>query len=390
MPREGLTAAQVAAAYRQMLGREPTPADIEAQLALPDLDTLLRVVLDSDEYAARLAEVGARSVRDPTVVNVYHPDLEAFGTPPGTKSPDGNAIVGRGGQLLLCGGTNAVLDQFTGDQRMPPDWLDSWREVIVTRRAEMDAMGVASAFLIVPDKLAVYQDRYPAPLERRGLRPAERLRAAPELEILYPLVELRAVAESEDVYLPTDTHLTFRGNEVLAASAVGPLGVELPEFSALPMRYYPITGDLGSKFEPPIVSIVSEPNTLGAAEIIADNRGEIEAVGGHIGTRRVFRNETAPDPRVAVLFGDSFGFSATFYQGISWFMAQIFHETHFVWIPFGWDPDYIRRVDAGAVLVQGAERFAGRVPQLRCEVDELAAETLGRRQPARGGSQVDG
>ena len=384
MPGEGVTAAQIAAAYRQMLGREPSPVDIETQLAQPDLDALLRVVLDSEEYAARLAEIGARSARDPTVVNVYHPDLTAFAAQPGTRSPDGNAIVGTGGQLLLCGGTNAVLDQFTGDLQMAPDWLDSWRDVILTRRAEMDALGVTSAFLIVPDKLAVYEDRYPAPLERRGLRPAERLRKVPELETLYPLDELRAVAKSADVYLPTDTHLTFRGNEVLAASIVAPLGVELPDFSDLPMRSYPITGDLGSKFEPSIVSIVSEPNTLGGAKIVADNRAEIEAVGGHVGTRRVFHNETAPDPRVAVLFGDSFGFSAAFYQGISWFMAQIFREAHFVWTPFGWDPDYIREVGAEAVLVQGAERFAGRVPPLRCEVAELAAETLRRRQQAAG------
>jgi alginate O-acetyltransferase complex protein AlgJ len=383
MPGE-LTPEAIAAAYRQMLGREPSPADIEAQLALADFDALLRMVLDSDEYAARLAEAGTRAARDPTVVNVWHPDLAPFTIQPGTRSPDGNAIVGSGGQLLLCGGTNAVLDQFTGDLQMPPDWLDSWREVILTRRAEMDAGGVASAFLIVPDKLAVYEDRYPAPLVRRGLRPAERLRAVPELEIHYPLDELRAVAAEEDVYLPTDTHLTFRGNEVLAASIVGPLGVELPDFSALPMREYPITGDLGSKFEPPIVSIVAEPNTLGGAEIVADNRAEIEAVGGHVGTRRVFRNEAAPDPRVAVLFGDSFGFSAAFYQGISWFMAQIFRETHFVWTPFGWDPDYVREVGAEAVLVQGAERFAGRVPPLRCETAELAAETLRRRAQAAG------
>jgi alginate O-acetyltransferase complex protein AlgJ len=103
-------------------------------------------------------------------------------------------------------------------------------------------------------------------------------------------------------------------------------------------------------------------------------------VGGHIGTRRVFRNESAADRRTAVLFGDSFGFSAAYYQGVSWFMAQVFREVHFVWIPFGWDPDYVRRVGAEAVLVQGAERFAARVPHPRSEVARLAEETLRRRQ----------
>lgn len=382
MSADRLTGEQVSSVYKQVLGRLPSETEIEAQLStLPDLDAMLRAALDSEEYAVRLAETGSVSVRSPTVVNVYHPDLAAYGLPPGSTSSDGTAIVGHGGQLLLRGGSNAVLGQYTGEVQMARGWLDSWRELISGRRAEMETIGVASALLVVPDKLAVYEDRYPEPLERRGPRPAEQLLAAPELEVLYPLAELQDAAATEDVYLRTDTHLTFRGNELLFDSLLGPLGIESPDFSGLPMTSYPITGDLGSKFEPPIVSIVSEPGTLGGAEIVEDNRAEIEAVGGHIGTHRVFRNKTSPDPRVAVLFGDSFGFSAANYQGISWFMAQVFRETHFVWIPFGWDPDYVRRVGAEAVLVQGAERFVARVPHPRTEVAELAAETLRRKQP---------
>ncbi|MBS1890749.1 MAG: hypothetical protein JST59_05615 [Actinobacteria bacterium] len=385
-----LTVDQIAAVYRQVLGREASEADLDAQLALPDLDALLRLVLDSDEYAVRLAEAGEKSARNPTLVNIYHPDLEAFGAPVGTLSPDGDVVVGSGGQLLLRGGSNAVVGQYTGEVQMAPHWLDSWRDLLLARRREMDAIGVASALLVVPDKLAVYADRYPDRLERRGPRPAELLREAPGLEILYPLEELQAAAREEDVYLPTDTHLTFRGNELLATMLLGALGIQLPDFSDLSMFDYPITGDLGSKFEPPIVSIVHEPGTMRTAEIVEDNRAEIEAVGGHIGTRRVFRNATAPDPRVAVLFGDSFGFSAPSYQGLSWFMAQVFRETHFIWIPFGWDPDYVRRVGAEVALVQGAERFVARVPHPRTEVAELAAETLRRKQPVGVEAVSDG
>jgi hypothetical protein len=95
----------------------------------------------------------------------------------------------------------------------------------------------------------------------------------------------------------------------------------------------------------------------------------------------VFRNEVAPDPRVAVVFGDSFGFSAAYYQGLSWFMAQEFREVHFVWVPFGWDPDYVRRVGAEAVLIQGAERFVARVPHTTVDASGLAEETLRRKRP---------
>jgi alginate O-acetyltransferase complex protein AlgJ len=391
MPGESLTAAQVAAVYRQILGREPSDAEIAAQLAaVPDLDGMLKIALDSQEYAERLGENRNPTSRHPPVVNTYHPDLAPFALQPGTYSPDGNAIVGHGGQLLLRGGSNAVLGQYTGEVEMPPGWLDAWRELIHARRVEMQTMGVASAFLVVPDKLAVYEDRYPEPLEGSEQRPAERLRSMSELEVLYPLDELRAAAASGDVYLRTDTHLTFRGNEVLFNSLLGALGVDKLDFSELPMHRYAVTGDLGDKFEPPIVSIVTEPSTLGQAEIIADNRPEIEAVGGHIGTRRVFRNERAGDRRVAVLFGDSFGFAAPSYQGISWFMAQVFREVHFVWVPFGWDPDYVREVGAETVLIQGAERFVVRVPNPRTEVARLAAETLRRKQPVGVEAVFDG
>jgi alginate O-acetyltransferase complex protein AlgJ len=238
--------------------------------------------------------------------------------------------------------------------------------------------------MVVPDKLAVYEDRYPEPLRKVGPRPVERLLAEPDLGVLYPLAELSATAVAEEVYLRTDTHLTFRGNELLFRSLLEPLGIaegNVPDFTGLPLRSYPVFGDLGEKFDPRIVSIVSEPNSLAAAEIAEDNRAEIEAVGGHIGSRRVFRNQTAPDPRIAVLFGDSFGFSATYYQGVSWFMAQIFREVHFVWVPFGWDPDYVRKVGAEAVLIQGAERFVARVPHPRSEVAGLARQTLSRGRP---------
>ncbi|HEY2715540.1 MAG TPA: hypothetical protein VGI73_04890 [Solirubrobacterales bacterium] len=385
MSEEQLTAAQIRAVYEEVLGREPAETEVIEQLGLPDLRAMLRLALDSPEFAERLDEaVAAEIARKPAFANIFHPDLAPYAMQPGTRSPDGIAIVGHGGTLLLCGGSNANLPQYVGAVEMAPDWLDQWHEVILNRGDEIRAMGLASALLVVPDKLAVYEERYPEPLEKVGLRPIERLLAVPGLDVLYPLAELRAVVAEEDVYMPTDTHLTFRGNELLFRSLLEPLGIagaSLPDFAAMPLRSYPIFGDLGEKFDPRIVSIVSEPNTLGDADVVEDNRAEIEAVGGHIGSRRVFRNEGAPDRRVAVLFGDSFGFSSAYYQGVSWFMAQVFREVHFVWVPFGWDPDYVREVGAEAVLVQGAERFVARVPHRRSEVAALAEETLRRKRP---------
>jgi alginate O-acetyltransferase complex protein AlgJ len=379
-----LTREQVISVYRQVLGRRPEERDIEAQLAAnKTLEGMLRVALDSDEYAALLRERGLKAAQAPTVVNVFHPDLAPWGLQPGTRSDDGIAIVGQDGWLFLCGGSNANLGQYVGAVEMEPSWLQEWQQVIHRRSAEADALGVATATLVVPDKLPVYEEHYPEELKRVGPRPIERLLAAPELPIVYPLAELRsAAAMGEEIYLRTDTHLTFRGNELLFLSALDALEVEdHPTFPELPLRSYPIAGDLGSKFDPQIISIVSEPGSLHHAEIVEDNHEEIAAVEGHIGKRRVFRNENAQDPRVAVIFGDSYGNGVAHYQGLSWFMAQVFREVHFVWVPFGWDADYVRRVGAEAVLIQGAERFVARVPHVSVDVSRLVEETLRRKQP---------
>jgi alginate O-acetyltransferase complex protein AlgJ len=379
-----LTREQVVSVYRQVLGRTPSEEEIDYQLtAASTLDGMLRIALDSEEYTERLRGARPDSSRSRTFVNVFHPDLAAWGLPPGTRSEDGIAIVGRDGWLFLCGGTNANLGQYVGAVEMEPTWLEEWQEVVRRRAVESSELGVATALLVVPDKLAVYEEHYPEDLTRSGPRPIERLLAVPGMPVVYPLAELRAAAASgKEVYLRTDTHLTFAGNELLFSSVLAALEVESPpDFSTLPLRSYPIAGDLGVKFDPEIVSIVSEPNSLHNARIVEDNRDEIAAVDGHIGTRRVFRNEQAPDPRVAVVFGDSFGFSAAYYQGLAWFLAQVFREVHFIWVPFGWDSDYVRRVGAEAVLVQGAERFVARVPHLEVDVSRLAEETLRRKRP---------
>jgi hypothetical protein len=379
-----LTRDQIVSVYRQVLEREPSKEEIRAQLAtVSDLDSLLRVALESEEYAERQRRRGMNATHSPTVANIFHPDLAQWGLQPGTRSADEIAIVGREGWLFLCGGTNANLEQYVGEAQMEPGWLEEWRQVIQQRENEASELGVSLALLVVPDKLAVYEEHYPEELQRLGPRPIERLLDGGNLEIFYPLNELRsAAAEGVDAYMRTDTHLTFDGNRTLSAPVLDALSVENPaNFADLPLRSYPISGDLGAKFDPPIVSVVSEPGSLHHAEVVEDNRAEIAAVDGHIGTRRVFRNEDAPDRRVAVIFGDSFGFGAPNYQGVSWFLAQSFREVHFIWVPFGWDPDYVRRVGAEAVLVQGAERFVARVPHARVDASGLAEETLRRKRP---------
>ena len=379
-----LTREQVIVVFTSLLGRVPPEEDIDERLGTGEsLDDLLRMVLESEEYATRLRNERVESSRDRAVVNVFHPALADWGLPPGTRSQDGDVIVGREGWLFLCGGTNSNLDQHLGRVEMPPGWLEKWSALISRREELAQELGVAAALLVMPEKLAVYERHYPEELDVAGPRPVERLTAL-ELPVIYPLEPLSAsAANSEATYIRTDTHLTFHGNELVARAAFDAIGVTPPDLAGLELRSYPFAGDLGSKFDPEIVSIISELGSLHSAVLVEDNREQIREIGGHIGVRRVFRNELSRDPRTMVVFGDSFGYSTPHYQGLAWFLAQVFREVHFLWVPFGWDSDYIRRAGAEAVIVQGAERFLNRVPSLEIDAASLAEDTLRRRQPVR-------
>lgn len=123
------------------------------------------------------------------------------------------------------------------------------------------------------------------------------------------------------------------------------------------------------------------------ATIVFDNSAYLVSVGAHLGTIRVFRNDRAQDKRTVVVFGDSYSFGEDGYPGLSWFLARAFREVHFVWVPFGWDPDYLDSANADLVVCQMAERFVVRVPRIKVDVRSMAEETINQRV-ARTGEHI--
>jgi hypothetical protein len=379
-----LTAGDVRTIYREFLERDPIEGEIEAQLAACRTPRrLLDLVRASEEYELRLRARGEVAVVQRPRVNIWRPELAAWTHPPGTVSADGVAIVGHEGWLFIRSGTNSTLEQHRGERPPSAAWLDAWSAGLALRRREARELGIDLACLVVPDKLAICEEHFPEPIEPIGPRPALRLSARAGHALLYPLRELRAARAGGDVALRTDTHLTVHGNRVLAAAVTAELGLPAPDrASCAALTDYLTSGDLGGRFEPKILEVGRTVGTLGDAELVADNRDAIEALDGHVGTRRVLRNASAPDPRVAVLLGDSYGYPATFYQGLGWWLAQVFAELHFLWVPFGWDPSYLRDVGARVAVVQTAERFVGRVPLDRVDARALARDSIASGRPA--------
>jgi alginate O-acetyltransferase complex protein AlgJ len=370
----------VEAVFLEFLGRTASPKDVAIWMEVGSLRALLDGVLASDEYAACLTR---RSVegddRSGPFLNCWTPGLEAFSRPIGSLSPDGVAMVGENGHLFLCGGSNNNLAMYRGEVAMPSDWCAQWRRLVSERLAHAQARCRSMCCLVVPDKLAVYSDLFPQDLSLGGPRPVTRL-IDESLPLLYPCEALCDARRTGDTYMLTDSHLTERGNRLLAEATIRALGLSPTLLECLSHQEEPriMSGDLGQHFRPPIVELGQHLISSSLSRITADNWHEVSGAGGHIGTLRVFRRDDAPDQRTVVVFGDSYGFGDEAYRGLSWFLSQVFREVHFAWVPFGWDPDYLDMVGAEFVICQTAERFIARVPQLQVDVQSLAREAAGQ------------
>jgi alginate O-acetyltransferase complex protein AlgJ len=375
----GATESDVRFLYTALLGRQCLPEEASHHVRTSEsLAALIETIVQSDEFAVRHETRPAPS--HDARVNIWHPELEPYTHASGTTSADGIAQVGSSGWLYLIGGSNAVRAQYDGSFNLPVTWLEDWAASWSLRLEQASALGARLCGLIVPDKLAVLADQGPGDFQRLGEPPAARLAADPRLDrIVYPVAELSAVGAH--AYLRTDTHLAVAGYQLLANILLDCLGVggEVP--LSPPTSSYLTSGDLGSRFEPKILEVVRACDGFGAAEVVEDNYQQVSDVGGHIGIRRVLRNPTAADDRAMVVFGDSYAFPAGHHPGVAWQLAQAFREVHFLWLPFGWDGDYVARVGAELVVCEMAERFAVRPPPPEVDFLQLASRLISSGRP---------
>jgi alginate O-acetyltransferase complex protein AlgJ len=389
--QQDLIPEHVKAVFREFLGRAPASSEIDAWMQTRSLRAFLEGVLVSDEYAQRLAtresgegadgprlatrELGKQE--DGPFLNCWIAGhSERFTRPPGEISPDGLAIVGSSGHLFIYGGTNDNVTAQRGEVQLPNGWIDEWQTLIDERIAAAGGAGRQIVYLVVPDKIVVYADRFPLDLATNNLRPVLRLLDEARLPLLYPLDVLQRARADGDTYLCTDSHLTLLGNQQLAVAMMTALGVSADVDAESGSQEFVYDGDIGRHFNPPVVEIRPVAATPSRARIVFDNSADVARVGAHVGTMRVFRNDHAEDQRTVVVFGDSYSYGDDGYRGLSWFLAQTFREVHFVWVPFGWDPDYLDSVDADVAVCQIAERFVARVPQARVDVRTMVRETI--------------
>lgn len=290
----------------------------------------------------------------------------------GFVSPDGSAVVGHDGEVYLVGGGNHVLEQFLAPEDDPATepLVVAWLGAIVERARLLEAAGCRFQQLLIPEKLSVYPEKFPAPLAVPSpllARLEAALAGSPvAARVVFGRRELLAALRPAQIFPRLDTHLTtlaahalfiailrnigFTSFPLLDLSGrethVGDLalrlfGVELPEEYAVPGR------DFAERSAAEV--------RLVAQEIPAE---------GHQGTRLVWQNRAAPLDIKVVAFANSFFERGGNARSLSWWCCRAFREFHFIWSP-DLDMDYVRAAAPDWVFCQTIERFLVRPPQDR-------------------------
>lgn len=297
-------------------------------------------------------------------------EMSAVIAPVGQLSFDGEAVVGRDGQIFLVRGTNE-LDRQYGTPDSDPDAVEiagGWLRLIKERKSLIEDRGARFHQCIIPEKSSVLNDAFPAPIPNgtaimRNMR--HELAADPEA---WPFIsDCMALLSSADVraeaFQPIDTHLAPRGAEAIASGLV--LALQLPPMDRLAMvNRLHLGGDVGRRILGPHArAALAAPCASETAAI--DSRLEVIAhdVAPHmIGTRIVYRNPDAINATMKVVaFANSFFNLGSDASHVSWWFARMFGEYHFVWSP-ECDLAYVEATQPNIVICQTIERFLSKLP----------------------------
>ena len=315
-------------------------------------------------------------------------------------SDQNDVTEGLDGFLFLTGGSNDVLRFFVDRSFFGKVYTDAWIALLLDRADRAAMRGISYLHLAPPEKLTVYQDRYPVPLPFPSGAPGSALvgsfvghpREARLREVFVDVLPFFADQRAAGVqlYWKTDTHWTFEGAFSAYQLVCNRLNAEqqaslvsVPDFSG------ELVLDLGGKLDPPRTEIFRSKQLPVNAERIEANvlvqykeENHLEGEGGlHIGSRVVFRNKAAVDPRRVVIFGDSFSeYRPLLLTGM---LAETFAETHFLWAP-QMDWSYVDQVKPDILITELAERFMTYVPTGDLDVDKLGAEKVATHRSERG------
>ncbi|MDP4024480.1 hypothetical protein Q8W71_17785 [Methylobacterium sp. NEAU 140] len=307
--------------------------------------------------------------------------------------------VGHDGWLFLISGSNNVVDQFNKSDYMTFQ-VESWRKIILRRRHRLARMGIVYRHVVVPEKLTIYEDRLDGISIEVALSPARRLpRMFPRrprrwhhvggpldaLRLRRTCVDLiepmRAQRAGADLYFRTDSHWNLAGCLIGYRAVCRAFGARpRDDFDRRPSLIVEHAGDLGSALDPPrtetarVHALQRDAARSYASPIVLTRERAGLSHTLHVGAHVIYANAQASDPRVLVLFGDSYAHFAP--SALTIMLAETFREVHFIWST-SVDWAYVERVKPDLVLTEIAERFMFRTPDDRFDLERYAAERFG-------------
>jgi alginate O-acetyltransferase complex protein AlgJ len=288
---------------------------------------------------------------------------------------------GLDGWLFLQAGSNFVTSLYARESgNLPDSRLAAWRDAIEDRHRRCAAMGIACAFVVVPDKLTIYRHKMAAPLVDAECAPAIRLH-----EMLQPtraanayvdLVQpMRACCDATDLYWRTDTHWAPAGCHLAYQAICDRLSIRgVADLLARPCQDYDRVMDLGGRMDPLRWERIRRYDYIRDSRRVSINRitryledpAYREEI--HVGAQAVFENGGAPDTRHAMLIGDSY--SAPSPSLMTAMFAETFRRLDFVWSS-SIDWQFVRTRKPDLLIFQIAERFMAVPPQERVSFRRL-------------------
>ncbi|WP_375461863.1 hypothetical protein [uncultured Enterovirga sp.] len=306
--------------------------------------------------------------------------------------------IGRDGWLFLVGGRNDVLRQYSSGG-LSPELLADWKGLHEDRHRRCGELGARYLNLVVPEKIAVYDDRLdglridvaasPATQIAQALETSSARDAHIDLQSLF-----RSRREDIQLYLRTDSHWSFAGCHLAYEAICRKAGASpYTALAAHETRHVDVvTGDLGMKLDPPRAEMGESWRYPRLSDMVHANRlvrhfeaaGAVHASG--TASLTVYRTgATDADPRTLMVFGDSYT-SHVYTENVGrliGFLAETFREVHFVWantIDYG----YVARVRPDIVLTEIAERFMIELPMTEFDLSEYERSQFERK----GGRQT--
>ncbi len=292
------------------------------------------------------------------------PDVSAVSLAVGTLSAKGDLMLGRDGFVFLIGGEQSPMPQYGRDAAAVAPTAEQVATLFARRRAALAARGITYLQIVIPEKLSVVPEAFPAEIAVPTTLLASLERAAadtPELRACYlSCYDLfSGDRRYRDIYRRVDTHLSPYGAFILMQAVLGHLGLKtMPQLSFNMPRT--TLADVSERFFGALETFDEcDTSWATACEKVSESRQTL----GHFGKRQSWACPAAANRIKVVAFGNSYlEFAERGQYALSWWLAQLFTEYEFVWSS-NLDWKIVDECRPDLVICQTVERFLDRVPE---------------------------